>query len=350
MNNYKPVLPSSLLEERTELDMNFSKKISENAYLRLGVVTDIIEIEDENNLSKFMTEYEVMTIEDDNTSLYKNCISVDAFGGIADYFVKKLRKPKDSKKVRKSASLKKQNGSIVLLLCIDGSSDQGIILGAIPHPDRKKALLKKEDGQHLEGEFNGLNWKIDKDGALTITFKTASDNDGKYKESAGKVGGTHIQMDKNGQVDINTNLKGDEETYMRMDKKNKDVGLKAGRHIGFTAKQNIGLIAEKNISAKATADLLADAGGSITAKSGGAFNVKAEGAFMLQAASVQVQSDGDVKVKGTAITLSAPQVMVGDGGSPAIILSTQFLGIGNVGAPVISTSIGPFSSSVFIAS
>lgn len=349
MINYKPVLPSSILGERLDSDFKFSKKVSENCYLRLGVVVEIYEIEDERNQSKLTPEYDVMAVEDDNTTIYKNCMSFDSLGSVADYFVKKLRKPKNSKKVVDSASLKKQNGSIVLMLCIDGESSQGVILGAIAHPDRKNGLLTKEKGHHLEGEFNGINWQIDKDGALKVTFKTASDNDGKYKESEGKVGGTHVHMDKDGGVDINTNLKGAEETYIRMDKKNKDVGLKAGQHIGLTAEKNIGLTAKANISAKATADLLADAGGSMTLKSAGAFNIKADAALEVQAASVNLISDGSVKVKGTAVQIAAPSIQLGDGGSPALVLSTNFLGIGNLGAPVISTAIGPFSSVVMIA-
>lgn len=344
MINYKPVLPSSLLEERGPMDMNFNKRISENAYLRLGVVIDVAEIDDKkNNITQLMPEYTVMTIENDNTSIYKNCLSIDSFGGIGDYMVKTLRKPKNPKKVKDSGSLKKQNGSIVLLLCLDGSSEQAIILGAIAHPERKNGKLTKAKGHHLEGEFNGINWQIDKDGALTVKFNSASDNDGKYKDA--KAGGSTIKMEKDGSIEASDGSK----EKVRIDKTKKTISMTAESDISATTDANFSVTAKKAINMKATADLLADAGGSMTLKSAGAFNIKAEAAMEVQAASIMMKSDADVMVKGTQIQLAAPTVMLGNAGTPAVILSTFFLGVGNLGAPVISVAIGPFSSTVLVS-
>jgi hypothetical protein len=339
---YKPVLPSSILAGRGPMDMNFSKSLGNNTSLRLGVVVDIIEIEDERNLSKLMPEYDVMVIENDNTSIYKHCMSFDTFGGVGDYFTAKLRKPKDPKKVKKSSSLKKQNGSIVLLLCIDGSSEQGIIVGAIAHPDRKNGKLTKAKGHHMEGEFNGINWAIDKDGALTVTFKSATDNDAKPQNA--KAGGSTIKMEKDGSIQASD---GNKET-IRIDKTKKTISMTAESDISATTDANANITAKKNINAKATANLLAEAGGSATMKSGGAFDINAGGAFSVKAPSVNINSDGAAMVKASSVNLNAPSVMVGPGGSPAVTLSTQFMGIGNLGMPVISVAIGPFSGSVFV--
>lgn len=343
MIGYKPVLPSSLLQERDNMDMSFEKKISENMYMRLGVVTEIYDVEDDLNISKLVPEYDVMTIEDDNTANYKNCMSIDSFGGVADYFVKKLRKPKDTKKVKESGSLKKQNGSIVLLLCIDGSSDQAVILAAISHPERKKGKLTKELGHHLEGEFNGLNYKIDKTGALTIKFSGATDNDGKALDA--KVGGSVWTIEKDGSIQFSDGNK----EAIRIDKTAKTVTIVAEADISATSDANINLTAKKNISAKSTADMLLDAGGSFTAKSGGAFNVTSEGPMSLKAPDMKIAVDNMLQIKASTISMSAPSIMLGDGGTPALILTTQFLGIGNLGAPVLSQAIGPFSATVFIA-
>lgn len=343
MIKYQPVLPSSLLEQRDEEAVNFEKKIGNNMYLRVGVVVEIFEMDDEKNVSKMMPEYDVMVIEKKNTTLYKNCIAMDGFGGIGDFFNVKFRKPKDSKKVRKSGSFKKQNGSLVLLLCIDGSSDQAVIVGSMAHPDRKNGQLKKDLGHHMEGEFNGVNWKVDKDGQLIITFKSPTDNDGKAKDD--KAGGSTIKMEKDGSIEA---ADGNKEK-IRIDKTKKTVSVTAESDISNTTDANFNVTAKKNISMKSTADLLAEAGGSVNAKSGGAFNIKSDGAFSVMAPDVQVTADNMVQVKGSTINLSAPQVNVGNGGTPAIVLSTLFLGTGNVGAPVISQAIGPFSSSVFIA-
>jgi len=341
--NYNPIMPSSLVEARDENTVNFEKKISDNTYLRIGVVVDIFEVDDEKNISKIMPEYDVMTIQNKNTAHYKNCIAIDGFGGIADFSNKKMRKPKDSKKVLKSGSIKNQNGTIVLLLCIDGSTDQGVIIGSVQHPDRKAGTLTKDLGHHMEGEFNGVNWKIDKDGALTVTFKSATDNDGKPQDT--KAGGSSLKMEKDGSLQVSD---GNKET-IRLDKTNKTIAVTAESDISLTSDANVAVTAKSNIQMKSTADLLAEASGSISLKSAAAFNIKADAALDIKAAEVKITSDAMVTIKGTQLQLSAPQVMVGDGGSPAIVTTTQFLGIGNLGAPVLSQAIGPFSSSVFIA-
>lgn len=343
MITYKPVLPSSLLEHSSSLDMNFSKKLSQNMYLRLGCVVEIYDIEDTDNISKLMPEYDVMAIEDDNTTLYKNCISIDSFGGVSDFFMAKLRKPKDSKKVKSKGSLKKQNGSIVLMLCIDGNSEQAVILGAIAHPDRKTGQLKKALGHHAEGEFNGLNYKVDKDGALTILFKSATDNDGKPQDE--KAGGANWKIEKDGSIEFSD---GNKES-IRLDKTKKTITVVAESDISVTSSANVNLTAKKNISAKSTADLLAEAGGSFTAKSGGAFNVTSDGPMSLKAPDLKIAVDNMFQLKATTISFSAPSILIGDGGTPAIILTTIFLGIGNLGAPVMSQAIGPFSATVSIA-
>lgn len=344
MINYKPVLPSSLLQERNNLDMSFQKKISENMYLRLGVVTEIYDIEDDNNVSKLVPEYDVMTVEDDNTANYKNCMAIDSFGGVADYFVKKLRKPKDVKKVKSSGSLKKQNGSIVLLLCIDGSSDQAVILASIAHPDRKNGKLTKALGHHMEGEFNGLNYKVDKDGALTILFRSATDNDGKAKDE--KAGGATWKIEKDGSIQFSD---GNKES-IRLDKTAKTVTIVAEADISATTDASINMTAKKNISAKSTADMLLDAGGSFTAKSGGPFNITSEGPVSIKAPDMKIAVDNMLQIKASTVNISSPSIMIGDGGTPALVLTTQFLGIGNLGAPVLSQAIGPFSATVFIGS
>ena len=55
-----------------------------------------------------------------------------------------------------------------------------------------------------------------------------------------------------------------------------------------------------------------------------------------------------VMAKADMIQLLGNQVIVGNGAVPAVIPSTYFVGTGNLGAPVLSLGIGPFSSSVLI--
>jgi hypothetical protein len=329
--------------------MNILNRKYKNTPIRIGCITKVYEIDDENNTSDgTVVQYDVVTEElgekGENYVEYPRCIALDSIGGIGDFFEYKLR-TSDSEEFTKSHQFKKQNGSMVAILCIDGFGEKGLIIGGIKHPNRKTTLTK-DAGLHLEGEYNGLNWKINKDGELNITFKSATDNEGKPKDET--AGGTHFQIDKEGSIDINTNLEGDEETYIRMDKKNKDVGLKAGANVGFTAKK----------------DVTTNADGKITGKAKGSIEFTAEGTAKVSAkSSLTLEGESEVTIKGGSLTLDTPKIFtyasqtflggkvyVGDGGAPAVIGQTQFEGKGNHGAPVISKAIGPFSGNVFIAS
>lgn len=349
--DYTPNIPDSLLEEQGDNEFGMHKFTHENFTLKSGVTIRMFDTDSDRNVSKLGPEYDVAVVEQQGDkgsamTIYKNCLAVDRFGGMADFFEAKFRTPTEEK-YESTLDGEKQDGSFVLLLCLDGQTEKAVILGGLRHPARKE-VLTKDAGVHAEGEFNGINFQVNKDGEMTLTFKSKTDNKGEPQDK--EAGGTFIKVDKTGQVDINTALEGDDETYIRMDKANKDVGLKAGQHIGLTAQKNVGLIAKANINMKASAELIAEAEGTATFKSGGAFDIDAGGKLGLKAPGGNFQFDGSLRVKASSIDLGAPVVNLGQGGSPALVLSTQFLGTGNLGAPVMSQAIGPFSSVVFVAS
>ena len=373
---YKPVLPSSLLTEQTKEQVDFGKKIFGNNTLKMGVVVTVIEPESDDNISKMGTEYHVMAIEQDgrqgiNSSIYKNCLPMDSFGGIADFFQFKRRTPKDSKKVQDKASTKDQEGSIVLLLCLDGNAEKAVIIGQMQNPSRK-VNLNEEAGHSGEGEFNGIRYAVDKDGAFTMTFKGATDDDGKPNDAS--VAGSQFKIEKDGSVEINDAsldaelAKGnrkpkdeEEETAeeeaaegianekIRIDRAAMTVLLEARKDILVTTDAGLNLTAKAGATITCM-DLIAKAEGTAMLETAGTFDLKAGGAFSLKAPDVNIESDNGVMIKTSQVIIDAPLIQVGSGGSPALILSTQFQGVGNLGAPIISLAIGPFSSSVFIAS
>lgn len=343
---YKPILPSGLVGPRKESNVSFSKKILNDNSLKVGVVLDVLEPKDDRKTP----EYRVLCIEQDkdqgrNTTIYKNCLALDSFGGIADFFQFRRRTSDTPKKVETSGSLKNQNGSIVLLLCLDNSSDQGIIIGALSHPD-KDTILTEENGHHMEAEFNGLNVVVDKDGALTITYRSATDNDGKPGDE--EAGGTHLQIDKTGSMDFNTNLEGEDQTFVNINKPDKNVDVKAGNNIALTAVKDIEATAKANIKLTATTDIIAKAEGNAVIESMANLTLKASTLASLEAQVVNIKAAGQISVRSNLILIEGPTVSVGQAPFPALIFATQFFGVGNLGAPVISVAIGPFSSSVLI--
>lgn len=375
---------SSLFSNRNEELTSFSNRIFGNSSLRVGIVIDIIERDSKDNVSKLSTEYTVMAIEQNgngpiNSAIYNNCLALESFGGIADYFTFKYRKPKNSKKVSSSANPNNQEGSIVLLLCLDGNSEKAIIIGSLSNPANKRKLNKAK-GQHLEGEYNGLRWEVDKDGAFKVTFKGATDLDGKPKT---QVGGSEIKIEKDGSVEINDaklsddlakgNRKQDsrlgkdnqqtttttnqqqqqseglQNEKFRIDRTAQTITLESRKDISLKTDANYNLTAKQNINVKAM-DLLAQLEGKANVTVKGAIEIKSDAALKAEAMSMKFIAQESAELQAVRASVKAQQIFLGEGGSPALVINTNFLGIGNLGAPVISQAIGPFSAVVFIAS
>ena len=338
------VLNSSLLSIEDKSKVSAFNQRFNNFGLKTGIINAVHEVGDKTNISKIGPEYDVLVIEQEGNKgisgiQYKNCITTDTFGNIADFFEVRYRGQSKAEK-NSTRDPAKQNGAYVLILCIDGASEKGIIIGALKHAKREESLDK---GLHLHGEYNGLNIKVDKDGAFKVEFKGPRDDDGKYTNKT--AGGSYAEINKDGQIELNTG----NDDYVRIDKKNKDIGIKAGQHIGATAAKNVGLNAGENINLKAGKDFAFTAGGKASISATSTFDIKADGAFSLKAASVDVMADGSYKVTAPQIALDGLTSVGGLGGTPALLQLTKFQGTGNLGAPVISEAIGPFSSKVFIS-
>lgn len=369
---YRPVLPSTLMTESSSSQVDFGNKVFGNNTLKMGVVVEILEPENEINKSKIGTEYHVMAIEQDgrqgiSTSIYKNCLAMDSFGGIADFFQFKRRAPADSKGVQDAGSIKDQQGTMVLLLCLDGNAEKAVIIGQVQNPSRK-ANLNEERGHHGEGEFNGIRYSVDKDGAFTLTFKGATDADGIPKDT--KVAGSQMKIEKDGSVELNDaavsaelaggNRKGAApgkageagsgiaNEKLRIDRSAMTMVLESRKDMSLTTDANLNITSKAN-SSLTCKDLVAKAEGAATIEAGGSVDIKAGGPTSVTAPSLTVEADDSVKVKASVFNVNAQTIALGAGGTPAVVLTTQALGTGNLGAPVVSTLIGPFSSVVTIA-
>ena len=366
---YTPILPSSLLAFKDPSEFDISKKFINNTTLKVGVVIDVLEIDNDANITKQGPEYNVMVVEQDkdggiNSTSYRNCLHLDMFGGIGEFFDCKLHAPEKKDAVVKSGTLtKNNNGTIVLLLCLDGNTEKGVIIGAIQHPGRKTTLTK-EAGKHLEGEFNGINWKINKDGEFTVTYKSKTDNNGKPIKDE-KTGGTFIKVDKTGSVELSD---GKTES-IKVDKTAQTINIKAEKDIVNTTKANFNISAEKNIAANCKMDLIMQAEGkadliikkdmnlevskALTVKCQ-MLDLKADSMVKIQTKQIQIEGQQvEIKapmlnIEGTQVAIKAAQISLGNGGTPALTMTTKFMGfVGPV--PVISTAIGPFSTVVLIA-
>lgn len=174
-----------------------------NYPLRVGVVTASYPTSHENNRSKLAIEYDVLVIEQNadkgaTTIQYRNCLSAEGMGSIADYFEKALRPKKKKTTKGNSTNLKGQDGAIVLLLCLDGMSDKGFIISQLTHPDRKTNLV--DEAPRLVGEYNGVNVKVNPDGSCSLTFKGATDSYGAPTDAS--QGNTEMKIETDGSYQV----------------------------------------------------------------------------------------------------------------------------------------------------
>lgn len=343
--NYIPVLNSSLQSIGGEFD-SYGKSFSD-VTLKVGIVLKKYETDDDNNISKAYPEYDVLAISQEQdmgtaSVIYKRCQVLQSFGGIADFTEHKLRQPeKDPLKPKEGSDPREENGSVVLLLCLHGSQDNGIILGALQHPKRETTLTPDKE-HHLEGEFNGVNWQINKDGELTLTYKSKTDNDGNPQDETS--GGSFVKISKDGSIEIND---GDAES-IKLDKPGKNVSLSAGSNVSTNSGAETSISAGAAVNITAGADMIAEATGQVGITAGSAFDLKAQTEVKIDGLMVDIKGKTMLKMQALMMQFDGLNIQVGTGGKPAIVFDTKYIGVGNLGGPVISRPIGPFSTRVFI--
>ena len=341
------VLPSGLLGENIHGMMEGFKKTYQNSSLKAGIIVESYPVDSENNVNKLVPEYDVMCFEqneDQGSTVinYKHCIAANSLGSIADFFEFTIRKLKNKKTKGSTPSPQGQNGSIVLLLCLNGFSDSGIIIGALAHPDRKTTL--KDEGPRLEGEYNGVNIKVEKDGSTSLTFRGATDNDGNTLDK--EQGDTVLSIEKDGSFQTK------HKTITQRLYKKGQASLSADGDISNTTKKNFNVTADENIALKASknfslecADLTEKASGSALLECQ-RLSVKAESSVEIKGSEFRVEAESMAKIKATMITLDGMVSLGGDGGQPVLLMSTQMIGVGNLGIPVVSSVITGFAFKV----
>lgn len=217
------VLPSGLLGkhgvENAVIAFNRSYR---DTRMKAGIVIKSYAPDDPANQNGLCQEVDVLTFEQfenkGSTSIvYKNCISSQGFGSLADYFEYTLR-PKTFQTNKGSPTFGDQDGAVVLIQCLDGIGDRAVVTGYLIHPDRTTTITS--NAPQLSGEYNGVNIQIANDGSCSLTFKGATDSKGvptdasqgntEFKiETDGSFQFSHstvtIRADKSGELTITAN-------------------------------------------------------------------------------------------------------------------------------------------------
>lgn len=169
-----------------------------NLALRIGEVKERILPGDERNNNKKFDEYSVFVqhLENDAYSpkMYYHCTLLSDFGGLADKTHFSLRNDPGTKRIG--------NGSKVLILCINGSYKNAIIIGGI-----RDSQEESKDDQDLFADhhyywlFNGVEIFVNKDGEYSITYNGKTDDDGERNQDVSEdVIGSQIALLKDGTI------------------------------------------------------------------------------------------------------------------------------------------------------
>jgi hypothetical protein len=185
----------------------------------MGEVRKVLTAKDPNSRSQQWVEYTVdvehrtgngITV----TTTYNNVVSINAFGGTADYMRATYR-------AGEFVAGEMGVGSKVLVMCISGDQQKAIIVGGIP--DDKYKFKDPNDGHSLHFEFNGIQAQINKDGELKVQFRGATDANGKLNKNANsKAEGTSLTIDKEGVLTLATP---ENAQFIKLDHKNQKLDL-----------------------------------------------------------------------------------------------------------------------------
>jgi len=198
------VLPSGLLgSQGTEAAVAAFNRSYRNTGIKAGIITKSYAADDPANQNGLCTEYDVITFEQQenkgSTSIvYRNCLSTQGFGGLADYFEFTLR-PKTFQTNKGSPTFGDQDGAVVLIQCLDNVGDKAIVVNCLIHPDRPTTITSTEP--QLAGEYNGVNIQIANDGSCSLTFNGATDSKGVPTDPS--QGPTTFQIQTDGSFQFN---------------------------------------------------------------------------------------------------------------------------------------------------
>lgn len=201
----------------------FSGNLYGNVRLHRGEVFEVIDPKSPKSVSKKFYEYNVLVSEFEagtiTQKMYKNCLLINSLCG-ADSCSFKLRA------ATKYDETFSGDGSRVVVACIEGSTNQALIIGGL----RDERAGGDEDlGQHYEFEYNGVKFTINDDGSYQVVTKGKTDNLGKQHKDANEDGvGTTINVAANGTVKVATP---NEDQVITIDNSSKTIKIKANTDI-----------------------------------------------------------------------------------------------------------------------
>jgi len=327
------MLNSSLLSYADESSVGHHDTKYNNPFLRVGTVVEAFAPTHESNQNKKFYEYNVTCVERKGKGgmtqvQYRNCVAATSFGSALNFTYSKFT-PVDNKEEMLSGTFKESpKGSQVLLLMVDGFIENPVIIGTLPHAKQEV----QPDDDTMAFQYNDVSLKIAPDKSLSLNFLKTE---------------TSFIIDKTGSVTIT--LKDGPSMSLNSDKSLSLVSPEAtnisAKSLNIDVKENTVINSKKgfNITAAESAMKIKQ-----IKIDGSKFEVKVS-QMEIKAQQLQIKASSMI-LKANQTTIDSNLIQLGNGGLPALNMLTQFIGVGNLAVPVISTAFSGFSSKVFIAS
>jgi hypothetical protein len=176
-----------------------------NFAISLGQIQEIYPVDDSNNTTKQFVQYDVViTRPNGATELIERCrMGQPGFGGGINNYLEATTTNPGSDRNNFDEGSNDKRGHECLVASIDGQKHSGVILCMFPHSSSVASSTRPrtEDGNVTSGEIQGLNFKVNNDGELTITFNGPRDDKGVLVSDKGP---TTVSLDKEGRVSITT--------------------------------------------------------------------------------------------------------------------------------------------------
>ncbi len=177
------------------------------------------------NRSKTFMEYDVLVERKVSNgivtrTLIPRCRVGSLFGGVADYetWTPRLKAAEDAEDGSVDV------GSQVLVVCVNDSTQDGIIICGIPHSrSATKTVVDGDDDHNWVRRFNGVEQSINKYGEFTLTF-TGRTNAAGELEASEEASGSQMIFSKDGSIKLQTK---DGIQFIHIDHTNKKLDISA---------------------------------------------------------------------------------------------------------------------------
>jgi hypothetical protein len=268
-----------------------------NLALRMGEVKELVYPDNPRNISKRFIEYRVEVQHSDGNgpgvgAIYEGCILANPLGGMADRSSFTLRADEAAQASPDGIG----TGSKVLLLCVNGQTTQAVIISGVRDTTQDQTTVEsKADGHNLFWEFNGIGFKVNKDGEATVSFRGATKTDGTL--AGADNGPTTVQFLKNGNLEIRTK---DSNQSIVIDNEHKKVAFNFDSewtvNVNGSGSQTYG----KDWKATAgTTITLAATGAIALTSSTGTMALSCAGGLSLTSAGLSIGKATDAMIKGS---------------------------------------------------